>query len=47
MTLGNYGQVKTANSKALLFIVVSGTILIEYEIFNPDKETTKVAVSKL
>jgi len=47
MTLGNYGQVETANSKALLFMVASGTVLIEYEIFNPEKETTKVTVSKL
>jgi len=47
MTLGNYGQVETANSKALLFIVSSGIVLIEYEIFNPEKETTKVTVSKL
>ena len=31
MTLGNYGQVETANSKAPLFIVASGTVLIEHE----------------
>ena len=37
MTLGNYGQVKTANSKILLFIVASCTVLIEHEIFNPEK----------
>ena len=43
----NYSQVKTANSKAPLFIVASGTVLIEHEIFNPEKETTKVAISKL
>ena len=47
MTLGNYGWVETTNSKALLFMVSSGTILIEYEIFDPEKEITKVAVSKL
>jgi len=47
MTLGNYGQVKTANSKVLLFMVASGTVLIEHEIFDPKKETTKIAVSKL
>jgi len=47
ITLGNYGQVETANSKALLFIIASGTVLIEHEIFDPEKETTKVAMSKL
>ena len=47
ITLGNYSQVETTNSKALLFIVVYGTILIEYEIFNLEKETTKIAISKL
>ena len=47
MTLGNYGQVETANSKTPLFIVASGTILIEHEIFDPVKETTKVSVSEL
>jgi len=47
ITLGNYGQVKTANSKAPLFIVAPNTILVEYKIFDPEKETTKVVVSKL
>jgi len=47
MTLGNYSQVETTNLKALLFIVAFGTVLIEHEIFNPEKETTKVSVSKL
>ena len=47
MTLNNYGWVETANSKALLFMVASGTVLIEYEIFDSEKETTKVAISKL
>jgi len=37
----------TANLKALLFIVISGTVMIEYEIFNSEKKITKVAVSKL
>ncbi len=46
MTLGNYGWVEIANLKALLFIVASGTILIEHEIFDPEKGTIKVAVSK-
>jgi len=47
MTLGNYSWVETANSKASLFIVASGTVLIKHEIFDLAKETTKVAVSKL
>ena len=47
MILGNYGWVEIANSKVLLFIVASDTILIEYEIFDLEKETTKVAVSKI
>jgi len=33
MTLSNYGQVETTKSKAPLFMVISGTILIEYKIF--------------
>jgi len=37
MTLGNYGQVETANSKILLFIVASSTVLIEHEMFDPEK----------
>ena len=41
ITLDNYSWVKTTNSKVLLFIVASSTILIEYEIFDPEKETTK------
>ena len=44
MTPDNYGRLGTANSKVLLFIVASNIILIEYKIFNPEKETTKVAV---
>jgi len=47
MTSGNYSWVETANSKAPLFMVISSTVLIEHEIFNPEKGTTKVAVSKL
>jgi len=47
ITLDNYSQVKTANSKVLLFIVASGTILIEQEIFDPEKGTIKVVISKL
>ena len=30
MTLGNYSQVETANSKTPLFIVASGTVLIDW-----------------
>ena len=47
MTLDNYSWVETTNSKVPLFMVASGTILTEHEIFDPEKETTKVAVSKL
>jgi len=47
ITLDNYGWVKTTNSKALLFIVASGTILIEHEIFDSEKVTTKAVMSKL
>ena len=47
MTLGNYSQVKIANSKTLLFIVISSIILIEHEIFDSNKGTTKVTMSKL
>ena len=47
MTLGNYGQVKTTNLKAPLFIVTSDTGLIEHEIFDSAKGTTKVAMSKI
>jgi len=47
MTPDNYSWVETENSKVLLFIVAFGTVLIEHKIFDPDKETTKVAVSKL
>ena len=47
ITLSNYGQVETTNSKTLLFIVVSDTVLIEHKIFNSKKETTKVIMLKL
>ena len=47
ITLDNYSWVETANSKVLIFIVAFGTILIEYKIFDSNKEITKVAVSKL
>ena len=47
MTPGNYSWVKTTNLKIPLFIVVFGTILIEHEIFNPEKGITKVAMSKI
>ena len=47
MTLDNYDQVETVNSKALLFMITSSTVLIEHEIFDPEKETTKVTMSKL
>ena len=47
ITPDNYSQVGTANSKAPLFIVVSGTVLIEHEIYDPDKGTPKISISKL
>ena len=47
ITLGNYNQVETTNSKVSLFIVAFNTALIEHEICDPKKETTKVAISKL
>ena len=47
ITLDNYSQVKTVKSKALLFMVASSTVLIKHEIFDPDKETTKIAMLKL
>jgi len=37
----------TANLKAPLFMVASGTVLIEHKIFYFEKGTTKVALSKL
>jgi len=47
MTQGNYGRVKTANSKAPLFMVTVGTVLIEHEIIDPKDRTTRIAISKL
>jgi len=47
MTLSNYGQVETTNSKALLFIVASGTVLIEHENFDFERGVTQVVVLKL
>ena len=47
ITLGNYGWVETTNSKLLLSMIASGTILIEHEIFDSEKETTKAAISKI
>jgi len=46
ITLDNYGWVKTVNLK-VLFMITFGIILIEYEIFDSKKETTKVTMSKL
>jgi len=45
MTLDNYSWVKT--SKILQFMITSNTVLIEYEIFDSEKETTKVAMLKI
>jgi len=47
MTIGNYDWVKTVNSKVSLFIVACSTVLIEYEIFDSEKETISVTISKL
>ena len=47
MTLGNYSQVETANSKAPLSMDTFGTVLIEHEIFDLAKETTKVTMLKI
>ena len=44
---GIWHWIETATLKILLFIVTSDTILIEHKIFNLEKGTTKVAVSKL
>ena len=47
MTQGNYGHIETANSKAPLFMVAVGTVLIEHEIIDPKNRTTRIAISKL
>ena len=47
MTQENYGHIETANSKAPLFIVAVGTVLIEHEIIDPKDRTTRTAISKL
>ena len=47
ITQGNYGCVETANSKASLFMVAVGTVLIEYEIIDLKDRTTRTAISKL
>jgi len=47
ITLDNYGWVETINLKALLFMITFGIILIEYEIFDSKKDTTKVTMLKL
>ena len=47
MTLDNYSQVETVNLKVLSFIVTSDTILIEHKIFDLEKKTIKISISKL
>ena len=47
MTISNYDWVKTVNSKVSLFIVACSTVLIGYEIFDSEKETIRVTISKL
>jgi len=47
ITQGNYGRIETANSKAPLFMVAVGTVLIEHKIIDPKNRTTRTAISKL
>ena len=47
MTQGNYGCIETANSKASLFMVAIGTVLIEHEIIDLKDRTTRTTISKL
>jgi len=47
ITQGNYSCIETANSKAPLFMVAIGTVLIEHEIIDPKNRTTRTAISKL
>jgi len=47
MTQENYGRVEIANSKAPLFMVAVGTILIKHEIIDPKNKTTRTTISKL
>ena len=47
MTQGNYSRVETANSKASLFMVAVGTVLIEHKIIDPKNRTTRIAIFKL
>jgi len=47
VTQENYGHVEIANSKASLFMVAIGAILIEHEIIDPKDRTTRTAISKL
>jgi len=45
ITQGNYSCVEIANSKASLFMVAVGTVLIEHEIIDPKDRTTRTAIS--
>ena len=47
MTQGNYGHVKTINSKAPFLMVTVETVLIEHKIIDPKDRTTRTAISKL
>jgi len=47
ITQGNYGHIKTANSKVSLFMVAIGIVLIKHEIIDPKDKTTKTVISKL
>jgi len=47
MTQGNYGHIEIANSKAPLFMIAIGTVLIKHEIIDPKDRTTRTVISKL
>ena len=47
ITQGNYGRIKTANSKVSLFMVAVGIVLIEHKIIDPKDRTTRTAIFKL
>ena len=47
ITQGNYSRVEIANSKAPLFIVAVGTVLIKHEIIDPKNRTTRTTIFKL
>jgi len=40
-------ELRLQTQEAALFIIASGTVLIEYKIFDSEKGTTKVVMSKI